>query len=85
MQVPSLDWEDPLEQEMAISLSFICIYFILVALGLPAASRPFSSCGELGLLSSCGIRASHCGGFSCHRAPALDTWVSVVAASGLNS
>ena len=25
----------------------------------------FSSCGELGLLSSCGVRASHCGGFSC--------------------
>ena len=25
----------------------------------------FSSCGEQGLLSSCGVRASHCGGFSC--------------------
>ena len=48
-----------------------------------AASRPFSSCGEWGFRSSCGVQASHCGGFSCHRAPALDTWVSVVAASGL--
>ena len=25
----------------------------------------FSSCGQQGLLSSCGARASHCGGFFC--------------------
>ena len=31
----------------------------------------FSSCGEQGLLSSCGGRASHCSGFSCCRAQAL--------------
>ena len=31
----------------------------------------FSSYGEQGLLSSCGARASHCGGFPCYRAQAL--------------
>ena len=31
----------------------------------------FSICVEQGLLSSCGAWASHCGGFSCCRAPAL--------------
>ena len=38
----------------------------------------FSSCSEQGLLSSCGVRASHFGGFSCCRAQALGTWASVV-------
>ena len=32
---------------------------------------PFSSCGEQGLLSSCSVRASHCGGFFCCGAQAL--------------
>ena len=31
----------------------------------------FSSCGEWELLSSCGVGASHCDGFSCLRAQAL--------------
>ena len=31
----------------------------------------FSSCGEWGLLSSCGARASHCSGFSCGGVQAL--------------
>ena len=38
----------------------------------------------MGLLSSCGAQASHCGGFSCCRAQALDAWASVVAACGLS-
>ena len=33
--------------------------------------RLFSSCGDRGLLSSCRVQASHCGGFSCLRAQAL--------------
>ena len=33
--------------------------------------RLFSSCGELGPLSSCSAQASHCGSFSCCRAWAL--------------
>ena len=34
-------------------------------------------------LSSCGARASHCGGFSCCGARALGAWASVVVARGL--
>ena len=33
----------------------------------------------------CGVRASHCGGFSCCGAQALGTWASVVVARGLSS
>ena len=38
-------------------------YLFLVALGLGCCAQAFSSCGEQGLLSSCGAWASHCGGF----------------------
>ena len=37
------------------------------------------------LLSSCGVWASHCGGFSCCRAWALEYTALVVAACGLRS
>ena len=33
----------------------------------------------------CGVRASHCGAFSCSGAWALGTWASVVVAHGLSS
>ena len=39
----------------------------MAVLGLPCRSRAFSSCGSQGLLSSCGARGSHCGGFSWER------------------
>ena len=38
----------------------------------------FSSCGELVLLSSCGVQASHCIGFSCCGAWVLGAQTSVV-------
>ena len=38
----------------------------------------FSSCGELVLLSSCGVQASHCSGFSCCGAWVLGAQTSVV-------
>ena len=34
-------------------------------------ARAFSSCGEQGLLSSCGVQASRCSGFPCYKAWAL--------------
>ena len=34
-----------------------------------AAHRLFPSCGEQGLFSDCGVRASRCGGFSCRARP----------------
>ena len=40
----------------------------------------FSSCKELGLLSSCGLWAFPCGGFFCCQTRVLSTWDSVVAA-----
>ena len=42
--------------------------------------RFFSRCRGQGLLSSCGARTSHCGGFSCCRALALGLVGSVAAA-----
>ena len=45
---------------------FIFYWVFLAVHGL------FSSCGEQQLLSSCGAQASHCGGFSCWGARALE-------------
>ena len=42
---------------------FLFIYLSLVVLGLCCCTRAFSSCSKWGLLSSCGVQASHCGGF----------------------
>ena len=53
-------------------------------LSLCCCAQAFSSCSEWGLLFSCGVQASHCGGFSCCRAHALDTWASVVVAQALS-
>ena len=58
----------------------------MAVLSLHYCTQTFSSCGEQGLLSSCSWRASHCGGFSCFRARALEhIQVSVVTAQGLIS
>ena len=58
-----------------ISWDFI-FYLFMAALGLHRCPWAFSSCGEQELVSSCGARASYCGGFSCCRALALCTWAS---------
>ena len=57
----------------------------LAVLGLRCCAWAFSSCGEWGLLFSCGARASHCGGFSCCGARALGVQASVVVACELSS
>ena len=44
----------------------------------------FSSCSKWGLFSSCGVRASHCGGFPCG-ALALGVQGAVAVARGLRS
>ena len=66
-----------------INIFILCIHFwlrwVFVAvhrLSLVAAS---------GATLHCGVRASHCGGFSCCGAQALGPWASVVAAHGLGS
>ena len=53
------------------------IYLFLVVLSLLLHGL-FSSCGEQGLLSSCGAWDSHCTDFSSSRAQALGHMSSVV-------
>ena len=50
----------------------------MAVLGLHCCGQAFSSCREWGLLSHRGPGASHCSGFSCRRAWALDARASVV-------
>ena len=57
----------------------------MAALGFCCGMWVFSSCGEQGLLSNCGARASHCGGFSCGATQALGTQAPVAVAQGLIS
>ena len=72
---------------------FFKMYLFLVALGLRCCERPFSSCGawelfssrvKWGLISSCDVQISHCGGFSCWGAWVLGTQASIAAGHGLS-
>ena len=63
---------------------FICSSFIFGCTG-SSLLRAFSSFGEQGLLSTCGVQASHCCGFSCDGARALGIRASVAAAHGSSS
>ena len=49
----------------------ISFYLFLATLGLCCCTLAFSSCGEQGLLSGCGVQASHRSGFFCCRAQTL--------------
>ena len=51
---------------------FSLLFLFLAALGFCGCAQVFSSCGERGLLSSSYMRASHCSGFTCCGARALD-------------
>jgi len=60
--------------------------FIILVPCLRCCTRAFSSCGKQGLLSSCGARSSHCGGFSCCGAWTLGyPRAPVVTVTGLSS
>ena len=53
-------------------LSFFFFFFLIFGCaGSSLLSGLFSSCGKQGLCYSCGVRVSHCSGFSCCRAGAL--------------
>ena len=56
----------------------------MAVLGLHCCTRAFSSCSE-GATLRCGVRASHCSGFSCGRAWALGAQASVVVTHRLSS
>ena len=57
---------------------FLSIYLLIGCAGSSLLRELFSNCGEWRLLSSCGARAPHCSGFSCHRAQALECVGSAV-------
>ena len=46
----------------------------LAVLSLCRCTQSFSSCGQWGLLSSCGVRISHCSGFSCNYSFSNCSW-----------
>ena len=50
--------------------------YLFLAVGLCCCTQVFSSCGEQGLLSSWGAQASHCSGFFCWGAWALECELS---------
>ena len=70
-------------REAASYIEKIFIYLFLAELGLCFCLQAFSSCGDQGLLSSCGAWASHCSGFCCCRAQALGAWVQQQWGTGL--
>ena len=59
---------------------FFFYVFIFGCTGPLFVVRALSSCGERGLLSSCGSWAFHCSGLSCCGAWALDLQAAVVVA-----
>ena len=65
-----------IRKKIIISPHGFFLFFVLAALGLRCCVLAFSSCG---------VRASHCGGFSYCGARALGAWASVVVARGLSS
>ena len=73
LQARVLEW-DAIAFSLAnsfIKKLFLFIDLFLVVLGLCCCMRAFSSCSKWGILSSCGVQASHCGGFFCCKAWAL--------------
>ena len=64
---------------------FLKFLFIFAYTGSPLLCRLFCTLSEQGLLPSCGVHVSHCGGLSCCGAWALGHWASTVAACGRSS
>ena len=58
--------------------------YTVAVLGLHCFVQLFSSCAKWERPSSCGTRASHCGGFSCCEAQTVGTQASAVAAHRLS-
>ena len=71
----SLLWYNRFLYYIYIYIYNVFIYLFLAALGLCCCAQAFSSCGK---------RASHCGGSSCCRARALGAWASLVVSHGLS-
>ena len=65
------------------TFKFNLINYFFTVLGLCCYAQAFSSCDEWGLLSRCGMWASHFSVLSFCRAWALGTWASVIVACRL--
>ena len=64
--------------------SFIYL-FIFGCIGSSLLRAGFLQLQRAGATLRCGVRASHCGGFSCCGARALGAWASIVVSHGLSS
>ena len=64
-------------------LFFHCLFIYSWLCWVFVAAQAVSSCGEWGLLRSCGSRASHWGGLSCCRGRALEHRLSGCGAQAL--
>ena len=62
---------------------YLVIHSLLAVLSLHYYAQALSSYSEQGLPSSCGVQASHCGGFPCCGAQAVGRVGSVVVAPRL--
>ena len=61
----------------------ICLlHFLFGCAGSSLLCVGFLELRRTGLLSSCGVRASPCGGFSCCEAPALGSWAQYLQLPG---
>ena len=73
----------------SITLSLVFFYFIyyfwLLWLFFLLLHTGFLYLLQAGSTLCCGVRASHCGGFSCCGPRALGMWASVVVAHGFSS
>ena len=58
--------------------------FLLAVLGIHCCALAFSSCSKKGLLSTCGARASHCGGFSYCKHGLWGAWASAIVVHRLS-
>ena len=67
-------------------LFWLLFFNVLAALDLHCCTGTLSSCHQQGLLSSCGVQASHCSGFPCFccGAWALRLVGSVIVAQGFS-
>ena len=67
------------------SLSACLLFLFFAALIFLCCVWAFSSCGEQGLLASCGAWTSHCSRASVAARRALGAWASVFEARGFSS
>ena len=80
------DVEDPVMCLLSLNLPLVFsigLFAYFLFHWVFVAARAFSPCSEQGLLSSCGVRASHCCGFPCCGVQAVGVQASAVMAPGL--